>query len=477
LTKREVEELRRSTRVLEEEKVRLVEENGVLEEETTKLKNDNTILAKDNDRLVADVEEIRRQKDELVEHKQNMLEENAELIKERGILVAEKTKLIKVEVKLATSEKENGELRRRLEDTMDKNAKIKYEVEDMREEEYTEKPDGEAKKEVKEDVGEKMELEKDLEMKEEVMMTGEICGVKGEYMEIKEEVELKEENMKNDWEVMMPGGNIGAKGECNEDVEIKAEYTEISKKVELKEEELNTAATHDEINTTPMTNQENKQRFLDLDKLASVRCMACEELMPAGSEFDKHIMTPHSLHCSDCKLVFINEAKLQKHTCKKHSKSTEADLDLDRRPRAKVSRRRSGDGKVGEYWLCAECGGPEETAEHLATHLRKAHQQRCQEEGCEMRFITKAELFKHQRAHLAEHAFKGVYLCHTCDEVVENKSRASHNRAQHDMPFGAAGCDAQLTTRKMWWTHKILRHAEGTCTNQLQTKSGKISIL
>ena len=145
--------------------------------------------------------------------------------------------------------------------------------------------------------------------------------------------------------------------------------------------------------------------------------------MPAGSKFEKHINTPHTLPCSDCKLLFIDEAKLQKHTRKEHTRSAEQSRSSTPEARkTKVARRRSGDGEVGEvgeYWLCALCGGPEETEAHLAKHLRKLHEQRCEVEGCERNFITKVELFKHQRQHLPELAFKGVYLCDTCDEMVE----------------------------------------------------------
>ena len=74
---------------------------------------------------------------------------------------------------------------------------------------------------------------------------------------------------------------------------------------------------------------------------------------------------------------------------------------------------------MGEYWRCGQCGGPEETEDELVVHRQRPHEQRCREEGCGMRFITKAELCKHQRAHLAQHAFRGVYLCAICDEMVE----------------------------------------------------------
>ena len=64
---RDVEELKRSKRVLKkEEETKLVKKNALLQEENIKLMKDNTKLAEDNDRLVAELRKSRKQVVELV---------------------------------------------------------------------------------------------------------------------------------------------------------------------------------------------------------------------------------------------------------------------------------------------------------------------------------------------------------------------------------------------------------------------------
>jgi len=51
-----------------------------------------------------------------------------------------------------------------------------------------------------------------------------------------------------------------------------------------------------------------------MDRAGLEWCQLCDQLFEIGGYgFKEHILTPHNLHCSDCMLVFTDEAQLQMH--------------------------------------------------------------------------------------------------------------------------------------------------------------------
>jgi len=115
------------------------------------------------------------------------------------------------------------------------------------------------------------------------------------------------------------------------------------------------------------------------------------------------------------------------------------------------------------YWECKKCGELVDTEAKLLSHGRKDHSLPCGISGCNYAMYNNAQLLKH---FWDIHGKKEkVKFCDVCQDVVDIKSNAAHQKRIHPTVCGYDGCSVQTVTSKLLWMHMIRKHDYGRHMN------------
>ena len=137
-------------------------------------------------------------------------------------------------------------------------------------------------------------------------------------------------------------------------------------------------------------------------------------------------------------------------------------------PGPSAGRRRSLSGlsllEAHEYWRCPQCGEILPSLSKLESHQQKPHEFQCQvEENCHQRFRTVSDRLKHH--YEAHNVKKQLVRCPVCLEMVDSKSRKTHDLRSHELSCTVDGCPVQSNAEGIW-LHRIKKHNYGRCVNQ-----------
>ena len=120
--------------------------------------------------------------------------------------------------------------------------------------------------------------------------------------------------------------------------------------------------------------------------------------------------------------------------------------------------------EVREYWRCFHCQEVFPSQAKLETHQQKDHKHPCAvEPGCLRSFIQISDRLKH---HYEAHNHKRQLVqCPICLEMVDSKSRKTHDQRSHDLSCTEEGCPVKSNAEGIW-SHRIKKHNYGSCANQ-----------
>merc|ERR1712098_13391 len=119
-------------------------------------------------------------------------------------------------------------------------------------------------------------------------------------------------------------------------------------------------------------------------------------------------------------------------------------------------RRKSWSPPVDDsYWICWSCDELLENEAKYDHHCSQDHKHHCNK--CDMRFTTEAGMLRHKFDKHGEK--KQIYRCDICQELVDTKSRKSHNQRHgpSDLNCPSQGCTVR-NNEKGIWVHKISKH-------------------
>ena len=245
------------------------------------------------------------------------------------------------------------------------------------------------------------------------------------------------------------------------------------------------------------TSLQQHQPSVKKQKKAVTMCTLCSREFD-DSEFRRHNKIEHSLGCShqNCPLMFVDVPSLCQHlkshqdhhppagadgvlgSSKTSTRKSSSDVlctPVKKRisspgppaPRT-AGRQRSLSGlsllEVTEYWRCSQCREVFPSPSRLESHQAKAHKHQCEvEESCQWSFVAISDRLKHH--YEAHNVKKQLVQCPVCLEMVDSKSRKSHDQRPHEVSCTEVGCPVRSSPEGIW-SHRIKKHNYGRCVNQ-----------